>query len=379
MTFLIGSSVFAEVLTPTTTPDVILWTSSQVSTGALQTVTSSDAHGVVRSQDRKHWAGYGYAENGNYVIYLDGKPIREFTSYPSQIFFLQNSLFFLSTEYDSDTWESIYILWKDNQEYIRAEKIEISDAVKYGQTRYIVIQNDGVVTLSTARWKQLLKVADVSYFYSSYLPILDIMRISLTMKDGTTRVYLGDTLVSWVSEVSDPLWMIQSGDTKKVLFRAYQLSSDTSGYTYRFFFYNLKTKEITFPFNWYSQNNEWYEVPYQVVTDDRGLISQLWYIVRTDENTYAVVDGLKGSIVYPDLWSEPSLFTYGSSIGMTFTKNRKYFLLIESKTYGPYDAIGTFQNSDLVALQQSNQSDWWMVVRKNHKNFLLMNGKEYAF
>jgi hypothetical protein len=27
----------------------------------------------------------------------------------------------------------------------------------------------------------------------------------------------------------------------------------------------------------------------------------------------------------------------------------------------------------------TNSSDWWIIVRKNHKNFLLLNGKEFPF
>lgn len=111
------------------------------STGPLQTVTSSDAYSVVRSQDRKHWAGYGYAENGNYALYYDGRTLREFSTAPVQIFFANNSLYFLSSEYDSETYEYSYTLWKDNQVYIQAEKIEVSNASKYGQTRYVISQD----------------------------------------------------------------------------------------------------------------------------------------------------------------------------------------------------------------------------------------------
>lgn len=104
-------------------------------------MTSSDAYSVVRSQDRKHWAGYGYAENGNYVIYYDGRVIREMVSYPKQIFFASNSLYFLTSDYNSETYEYTYTLWKNNETYLQAEKIEISDASKYGQTRYIISQD----------------------------------------------------------------------------------------------------------------------------------------------------------------------------------------------------------------------------------------------
>jgi len=35
------------------------------------------------------------------------------------------------------------------------------------------------------------------------------------------------------------------------------------------------------------------------------------------------------------------------SIGIAYTKGNRYFLSLDGKTYGPYDALGTFQNGDL--------------------------------
>jgi hypothetical protein len=372
-------SVFAESIVPTTTPTSVPWTSTESSTIPPVIVTSSDAYSVVRSQDRKHWAGYGYAENGNYVLYYDGRVIREISSYPVQIFFANNSLYFLTSDYSSGTYGYTYTLWKNNEVYIQAEKIEVSDSSKYGQTRYIISQDKWVLKLQTVKGRVLLEVKDVSSFYSSYNSLLNLMDISVTMKDGSSRQYLGDTLIKWVTSIGDTLGTVERDGVKNILFRGSNYSSEGCWCSsYKFFLYNPDTKKVSY-FKEYGDENESYYGQSQVIQNDAGEVTKFWYTVKTGTSTYAVVDGLKETFVYTDLKNEPSLFLYANSIGITYSKSQKYYLFLEGKTYGPYDALGTFQNSDLVGFQYSNTSDWWIIVRKNHKNFLLINGKEFPF
>ena len=224
----------------------------------------------------------------------------------------------------------------------------------------------------------LLEVTDISSFYSSYNALLDLMDISVTMKDGTQREYLGDTFIDGVSSIGDALGTVERDGVKNILFRGSGYSSESGEYSYKFFLYNPESKKVSF-FKNYGKENESYYSQSQVVQNDVGEVIKFWYTVKTGASSYAVVDGLKETFVYSDLKTEPSLFLYGNSIGITYLKSQKYYLFLEGKTYGPYDALGTFQNSDLTSFQYSNTSDWWIVVRKNHKNFLLINGKEYPF
>jgi hypothetical protein len=63
------------------------------------------------------------------------------TTYPTQIFFINNIPFFLTSGYEPETGEYAYTLWKNAQKYINAEKIEFSDSINAEKSRYILTQN----------------------------------------------------------------------------------------------------------------------------------------------------------------------------------------------------------------------------------------------
>jgi hypothetical protein len=88
-------------------------TGSQVKATQMAKVSKDNLYGVVYSQDKKHWSGYGYSEDDTYLIYTDGIVKNEISTYPSDLFYSKNALYYLTSEFGED-YSYEYTFWKDH-------------------------------------------------------------------------------------------------------------------------------------------------------------------------------------------------------------------------------------------------------------------------
>jgi hypothetical protein len=114
-----------------------------------------------------------------------------------------------------------------------------------------------------------------------------------------------------------------------------------------------------------------------VTTKKNGNIAEAQYVALVGDK-YVFVD-INGTILTKDPFDSVVNFTsYGDKFLKIFMRGEQGFIHYDGKTYGPYDVIETF-NPSYGAMGYGIVNKWSIFVKKDGKNIILANGKEFKF
>lgn len=136
------------------------------------------------------------------------------------------------------------------------------------------------------------------------------------------------------------------------------------------------------------RNNAWYAVTNQTEYGPYDEISQ-YYGVKFEEDGNFWFGFKRGDAWYLNISGKEykggddygmQAFTRGSNIAYTYRNNKMQYVVVNGKTFGPYEPLAWTDNSDLYQIKFAGNGNYIFGFRENGKEYVMINGtKSEAF
>lgn len=316
--------------------------------------------GATYSDDGAHW--YIVSTNGaKSILTVDGVVKATYSSIDTPFFIGDNSFaiaydeasgyrYLLKNWVVIDTWETINTL----NDYIN---------IPYGKVVGWYIVDNGTYRLKDTTGKTLLENKNAgSSSYASILAKWVLESIIYDRNNANPTLYINDKKVA---ENANPLGVYKN---KKKLVVPYTLTSPE--WKTELYMYDVESGS--------SKKLPSYDGvgTYATVNWKSGDIKVLQYSVLIWEK-YAIAD-ISGKIISPARYDSVSQMTsYWDMILINYSINGEVFFSFGGKSYGWYNEVDIFNVS--YASNNTSVKRWSIFVRKNGKDYIVVNGKEFAY